>query len=53
MPGHLGELTRAMPFEMVGAVLQTAGGRERRVRKLPPRMVIYLLLTGVLFADHG
>ena len=52
-PGHLGELTRVVPFDMVDAALEAAGGRERRVRRLPSRVVIYLLLAGVLFADQG
>ncbi|WP_205787259.1 transposase domain-containing protein, partial [Specibacter cremeus] len=49
----MGELTWAVPFEMVDAALETAGGKEQRVRKLPSRVVIYLLLAGVLFADQG
>lgn len=52
-PGHLGELTRVVPSEMVDAALETAGGKEHRVRKLPSRVVIYLLLAGVLFANQG
>lgn len=52
-PGHLGELTRVVPFEMVDAALEAAGGRQRRVRRLPSRVVVYLLLAGVLFADQG
>ena len=52
-PGHLGELTRVVPFELVDAALETAGGKERRVRRLPSRVVIYLLLAGVLFAGQG
>lgn len=52
-PGHLGELTRVIPFEVVDAALEGAGGKERRVRRLPSRVVIYVLLAGVLFADQG
>jgi hypothetical protein len=52
-PGHLGELTRIVPFEMVDAVLAEAGGREQRVRKLPSRVVVYLLLATGLFAEVG
>lgn len=52
-PGHLGELTRVIPFEVVDAALESAGGKERRVRRLPSRVVIYGLLAGVLFADQG
>jgi hypothetical protein len=52
-PGHLGELTRVIPFDMLDAALETAGGKEHRVRRLTSRTVIYLLLAGVLFADQG
>jgi Insertion element 4 transposase N-terminal len=34
-PGHLGELTRVVPFELVDAMLEESGGRERRLRLLP------------------
>jgi hypothetical protein len=52
-PGHLGELTRVVPFEMVDDVLERWGARERRVRVLPARVVVYLLLAGALFPDLG
>ena len=52
-PGHIGELTRIVPFEMVGAVLAETGARQRRVRDLPSRVVVYLLLAAGLFADLG
>jgi hypothetical protein len=52
-PGHLGELTRIVPFEMVDAALAEAGGAGRRVRLLPARVVMYLLLAGCLFAELG
>ena len=48
-PGHLGELTRIVPFEMVDAVLADCGCMQRRVRKLPARVVVYLLLAAALF----
>ena len=51
-PGHLGELTQQVPFEMVDAVLEQAC-RVQRVRDLPARVVVYLLLAGCLFADLG
>jgi len=38
---------------MVDAVLAEVGGRQRRVRDLPSRVVVYLLLAGALFADLG
>ena len=52
-PGHLGELTHVVPFELVDAVLAEHGGRERRVRLLPSRVVVYLLLAGALFEHLG
>ena len=52
-PGHLGELTQLVPFEMVDAVLEQTCRVERRVRDLPARVVVYLLLAGCLFAELG
>jgi len=34
-PGHRGELTRIVPFELADAELEGARARERRVRLLP------------------
>lgn len=52
-PGHLGELTQQVPFEMIDAVLARTRCRQRRVRDLPSRVVVYLLLAGCLFAEIG
>jgi hypothetical protein len=52
-PGHLGELTRIVPFEMVDAVLADCGAVQRRVRKLPVRQVVCLLLAAALFGPAG
>jgi hypothetical protein len=52
-PGHLGELTQQVPFEMVDTVLAQTLCTQRRVRDLPSRVVVYLLLAGCLFADLG
>lgn len=52
-PGHLGEPTRIVPFEMVDAVLAETGSGQRRLRKLPARVVVYLLLTAALFEECG
>jgi hypothetical protein len=52
-PGHLGELTRLVPFEMVDDVLVTTRRTQARVRLLPARVVMYLLLAGCLFAEQG
>lgn len=52
-PGHLGELTQQVPFEMVDAVLAETGRVQSRVRDLPARVVVYLLLAAGLFAELG
>jgi len=52
-PGHLGELTRVVPFELVDAVLEEAGGRERRLRLLPSRVGVYFVLALGLFPRPG
>ena len=52
-PGHLGELTQHIPFEMVDAVLAQTRKTEARVRDLPARVVVYLVLAGCLFTDRG
>jgi hypothetical protein len=52
-PGHLGKLTRLVPFEMVDAALAATGTLQPRVRRLPSRAVVYLLLAGGLFAELG
>jgi transposase IS4-like protein/DDE family transposase len=48
-PGHLGELTRVIPFELVDAVLEEEGGLQKRVRLLPSRCGLYFLLAMCLF----
>jgi hypothetical protein len=52
-PGHLGELTRIVPFEMVDAVLAETGAAQHRIRLLPSRVVVYLLLAAGLFTEIG
>ena len=52
-PGHLGELTQQLPFEMVDEALAATGTTQSRVRDLPSRVVIYLLLAGCLFGEVG
>lgn len=52
-PGHLGELTQLVPFEMVDDALERTGAVQSRVRLLPSRVVVYLLLAGCLFAELG
>lgn len=52
-PGHLGELTQIVPFEMVDAALEETRAVQRRLRDLPSRVVVYLLLAGCLFPEVG
>ena len=52
-PGHIGELTRIIPFEMVDAVLAETGAVQRRIRLLTARVTVYLLLAGALFNGLG
>ncbi|MFG3137117.1 transposase domain-containing protein [Streptomyces sp. NPDC048211] len=47
------ELTRIVPFEMVDEVLAATGTVQRRVRQVPARVTVYLLLAGALFAELG
>lgn len=51
--GHLGELTQVVPFDLVDEALASAGGLQQRVRRLPSRVVVYLLLAGALFTGVG
>ena len=50
-PGHLGELTQQVDFALVDAVLEETGSRERRLRLLPSRVVVYFVLALALFED--
>ncbi|MDG4762971.1 IS4 family transposase [Solwaraspora sp. WMMD406] len=52
-PGHLGELTQFLPFEMVDEVLAATRRTQQRIRLLPARVVVYLVLAGCLFAELG
>lgn len=52
-PGHIGELTRIIPFEMVDEVLAQTGALQRRVRLVPARVTVYLLLAAALFTGLG
>ena len=52
-PGHLGELTQLVPFEMAGEALAQTRAVQRRVRDLPSRVVVYLLLAACLFPELG
>jgi hypothetical protein len=50
-PGHIGELTRVVSFEMVDEVLAETGAVQRRVRLVPARVTVYLLLAAALFTE--
>lgn len=52
-PGHLGELTRIVSPDLVDAALEATRTTQRRVRVLPSRVVVYLLLAAALFAEIG
>ncbi|WP_280949896.1 IS4 family transposase [Xylanimonas protaetiae] len=52
-PGHLGELSALVPVELVDEVLARHRATEQRVRLLPSRVVVYLLVAGALFAGLG
>jgi hypothetical protein len=52
-PGHLGELTQHVPFEMVDEALAATNTTQSRLRVLPSRVVIYLLLAACLFEGVG
>jgi hypothetical protein len=53
-PGHLGELTQIVPFDMVDAVLaESPPATQRRVRLLPARVTVYFLLAMSLFPERS
>ncbi|MBG0818174.1 IS4 family transposase [Planomonospora sp. ID82291] len=52
-PGHLGELTQQIPFELVDAVLADSKATQRRLRDLPSRVGVYFVLALTLFPRLG
>jgi hypothetical protein len=52
-PGHLGELTRYLPFELVDDVLAETRTVQRRLRVLPSRVGVYFVLALGLFPGLG
>lgn len=52
-PGHLGELTRYLPFELVDDVLAMTGAVQKRMRVLPSRVGMYFVLALTLFPGLG
>ncbi|WP_427018195.1 IS4 family transposase [Pseudarthrobacter sp. P1] len=51
--GHLGELTRHLPPEMIDHALEATGRIQGRIRSLPARVVVYFVLASVLFPGLG
>jgi hypothetical protein len=52
-PGHLGELTQYVPFELVDDVLDQMRMVQQRLRQLPSRIGVYFLLALALFPSLG
>ena len=52
-PGHLGELTQYLPFELVDDVLSQTKTVQRRLRELPSRVGVYFVLALMLFPRLG
>ena len=52
-PGHLGELTRYLPFELVDDVLAQTRTVQQRLRALPSRTGVYFVLALGLFPQIG
>ena len=52
-PGHLGELTQYLPFELVDDVLAQTRTVQRRLRVLPSRAGVYFVLALGMFPGLG
>jgi hypothetical protein len=52
-PGHLGELTPLVPFELVDDLLVQIGTVQQRLRDLPSRVGVYFVLALGLFPGLG
>jgi hypothetical protein len=52
-PGHLGELTQYLPFELVDDVLAETRTVQRRLRDLPSRAGVYFVLALAMFPHLG
>ena len=52
-PGHLGELTQFLPFELVDDVLVQTRTVQRRLRDLPSRVGVYFLLALGMYPRLG
>ena len=52
-PGHLGELTPYLPFELVDDILAQTKTVQRRLRDLPSRVGVYFLLALGMYPRLG
>jgi hypothetical protein len=52
-PGHLGELTQYLPFELVDDVLEQTRTVQRRLRELPSRAGVYFVLALGMYPGPG
>src|ERR1700748_1069589 len=52
-PGHLGELTQYLPFELVDDILAQTRTVQRRLRDLPSRVGVYFLLALGMYPRLG
>jgi hypothetical protein len=52
-PGHLGELTQYLPFELVDDILEQTKTVQRRLRDLPSRAGVYFLLALGMYPRLG
>jgi hypothetical protein len=52
-PGHLGELTQYLPFDVVDDTLESTGRTEQRIRDLPSRVGVYFVLAQCMYPHLG
>jgi hypothetical protein len=52
-PGHIGELTQYLPFELVDDVLEQTRTVQHRLRELPSRVGMYFVLALGMFPQLG
>ena len=52
-PGHLGELTQYLPFELVDDILEQTRTVQRRLRDLPSRVGVYFVLALGMYPRLG
>jgi Insertion element 4 transposase N-terminal/Transposase DDE domain len=52
-PGHLGELTQYLPFELVDDTLEQTKTVQRRLRDLPSRVGVYFVLALGMYPQLG